>query len=64
MNMLKKLSIFLNGYITGEKGYPLCYTAYKRKSVWYKIFNLCIFWEKDHCRRAYLSRELHDRRQK
>lgn len=31
--MSKRLSIILNGYITGEKGYSLCYTAYKHKSM-------------------------------
>lgn len=59
--MCKNISIFINGIITDDKGYPLCYTAYKTKSRWYKIFDKCFFWQKQHCRKAYLSRKLHDR---
>ena len=59
--MCKKLSIALNGCITGEAGYPLCYTAYDRKSTWYKVFDTFFFWEKQHCRKAWLARRIHDR---
>ena len=59
--MCKHISIFINGIITDDKGYPLCYTAYKTKSVWYKVFDKCFFWQKQHCRKTYLSRRLHER---
>lgn len=56
--MCKKISTILNGIITGDKGLPLCYTAYKSKSRWYKVFNKIFFWERNHCRKAYLSRRI------
>ncbi len=59
--MCKRLSIALNGMLTGDHGYPLCYTAYDRKSYWYRIFDWFIFWEKSHCRRTWLARRIHDR---
>lgn len=59
--MCSRISIFINGIITDDKGYPLCYTAYKTKSVWYRIFDKCFFWQKQHCRKYYLSRRLHGR---
>lgn len=62
--MCKKISIFINSVLTEDKGYPMCYTAYKTKSVWYKIFDKCFFWQKQHCRKAYLSRKLHENTEK
>ena len=59
--MCDRISILINGLLTGDKGYPLCYTAYDRKSRWYKIFDKVMFWDKQHCRRTWLARRIHDR---
>ena len=59
--MCKRISVWINGLITEDKGYPLCYTAYDRKSHWYKIFDKCMFWDPQHCRRTWLARRIHDR---
>ena len=61
MNSFSKLSILVNKILFGTDR-PLCYTAYDRKSAWYKLFNLCFFWEKNHCRKAYLSRKIYENR--
>ena len=52
--LLQKASIILNRSIF-KKDVPLCYTAYERKGFLYKTINLLFFWQKDHCRRAYLK---------
>ena len=52
--LLQKVSIILNRSIF-KKDVPLCYTAYERKGFLYKTINLLFFWQKDHCRRAYLK---------
>lgn len=61
--LLSHMSVVLNGWLTGETGKPLCYTAYERKSKWYKFFDTAMFWDRQHCRKVWLSRRLHDQPQ-
>lgn len=58
---LSHMSVALNEWLTGDTGKPLCYTAYDRKSVWYRIFDFFMFWDPQHCRKTWLSRRIHDR---
>lgn len=58
-NIFQKLSILLNKLLFKEDN-PLCYTAYKTKSRWYKVFNGLFFWQKNHCRKIYLSKRIHN----
>lgn len=52
--LLQKVSIILNRSIF-KKDVPLCYTAYERKGLLYKVINLLFFWQNNHCRRTYLK---------
>ena len=63
VNGFEKLSIILNKLLFKEEN-PLCYTAYNKKSKWYKVFNGFFFWQKNHCRRIYLMKQIHNRRYK
>lgn len=63
-SVLEKLSILVNKWIYKEEGNPICYTVYREKSAWYKIFNACFFWQKNHCRKVYLMKRIHFRRDK
>ena len=54
-NFLQKISIKIN-YKLFKKEVPLCYTAYEKKSFFYKIINFLFFWQKNHCRKVYLTR--------
>lgn len=58
-----KISIWCNKLLFGKEQ-PLCYTAYDKKSVWYKIFDAFFFWQKNHCRKVFLSRKIHNERRK
>lgn len=55
------MSVVLNGLLTGDKGKPLCYTAYDKKSNWRKFFDTVMFWDKQHCRKVWLSYKIHNR---
>ena len=56
--LLQKVSIILNRELF-KTDVPLCYTAYERKGILYKFLNICFFWQKDHCRKAYLNWRIH-----
>ena len=60
INSFQQLSIKLNKLLFKEDN-PLCYTAYNKKSIWYKIFNAFFFWQKNHCRKVYLMKKIHNR---
>lgn len=63
-NWLIKLSVIVNTMTCGPKGYSLCARFYKRKQE-KKLFghtlvvlaNAIFFFDKDHCRKAFLLRE-------
>lgn len=59
-SILERLSILLNKWIYKEEGNPICYTVYRNKSYWYKVLDSIFFWQKQHCRRTYLSKRLHE----
>lgn len=57
------LSVFTNRVIGGEKGLSICATLYKKRSkkqklgVWgVAVVDRIFFWDKDHCRKAFLMR--------
>lgn len=60
INSFQQLSIKINKLLFKEDN-PLCYTAYDRKSIWYKLFNGFFFWQKNHCRKVYLMKKIHNR---
>lgn len=59
--LLSHMSIVLNGWLTGDTGKPLCYTAYERKSKWYKFLDTAMFWDKQHCRKVWLRIKIYER---
>lgn len=61
-NLFERFSIFINRLIYKEEGNPVCYTVYREKSIWYKIFDSFFFWQKSHCRKVYLMKQIHYRR--
>lgn len=59
---LSHMSIVLNGWLTGDVGYPLCYTAYDRKNkFWCNFFDTAMFWDKQHCRKVWLRIKIYER---
>ena len=61
-NLFERFSIFINKLIYKEEGNPVCYTVYREKSIWDKIFDSFFFWQKSHCRKVYLMKQIHYRR--
>lgn len=59
-SILEQLSILVNKWIYKEEGNPICYTVYREKSIWYKIFNAFFFWQNNHCRKVYLMKRIHN----
>jgi hypothetical protein len=63
LNPFEKLSVMINKGLFGESN-PLCYTAYKAHGFWYVLFNCCFFWERNHCRKVYLMKRVHNANRK
>lgn len=61
INAFEEISIILNKLLFKEENL-LCYTVYRDKSIWYKIFNGFFFWQKNHCRKVYLMKRIHNGR--
>lgn len=58
-NLFERISILLNKGLFGKDN-PLCYTAYEAKGFCYVFFNCCFFWQKNHCRKVYLMKRIHN----
>lgn len=59
LNPFEKLSALINKGLFGKDN-PLCFTAYQVKGFWYVLFNCIFFWEKNHCRKVYLIKRIHN----
>lgn len=61
---ITKLSLLANRMLGGQEGFSICATVYHKRcedtllgkvGVW--IIDRLFFWDKQHCRKAYLLRQ-------